>query len=329
MNEHSILYSAAMVPPILDGTKTMTRRVIAGLPPAWQPSRRPESWGPQAADDRWPFFDLGDPVGTVGTTFRCPYGHPGDRLVMLTTWATEQRYDRVKPTDLHPAASIWSLWDGPTKPAWCGRLRPGRFLPSRMRDLMPRAEVVEVRPERVQDISESDAAAEGLTLDLCERLFLAAAGRLKPTVACYVEDADGNDLSLDGDLCETCAQKVARQEKGVVRRQGCPESDGPAYCDACQRPLVMSLSEFAIDTELLFNGDANEVPHYPASGLDAAIAAMIAGGLGDRRQRHVGRLLQIGFATLWDAINAKRGHPWAGNPWTWVITFRRVVEAMK
>lgn len=30
------------------------------------------------------------------------------------------------------------------------------------------------------------------------------------------------------------------------------------------------------------------------------------------------------FATLWDSINAKRGFPWALNPWVWVIEFRRL-----
>ena len=26
--------------------------------------------------------------------------------------------------------------------------------------------------------------------------------------------------------------------------------------------------------------------------------------------------------TLWDSINAKRGYPWASNPWVWVLEFR-------
>lgn len=30
------------------------------------------------------------------------------------------------------------------------------------------------------------------------------------------------------------------------------------------------------------------------------------------------------FRTLWDSINAARGHGWNENPWTWAITFGRV-----
>jgi len=32
------------------------------------------------------------------------------------------------------------------------------------------------------------------------------------------------------------------------------------------------------------------------------------------------------FASLWELINAKRGHGWDANPWVWAITFRRVGE---
>jgi hypothetical protein len=30
---------------------------------------------------------------------------------------------------------------------------------------------------------------------------------------------------------------------------------------------------------------------------------------------------KMAYAELWDAINAKRGHFWASNPWVWVIEF--------
>lgn len=28
------------------------------------------------------------------------------------------------------------------------------------------------------------------------------------------------------------------------------------------------------------------------------------------------------YAKLWDSINAGRGHPWASNPWVWVVVFK-------
>lgn len=32
------------------------------------------------------------------------------------------------------------------------------------------------------------------------------------------------------------------------------------------------------------------------------------------------------FGDLWDDINAKRGHPWASNPWVWVVEFKKVKD---
>lgn len=30
------------------------------------------------------------------------------------------------------------------------------------------------------------------------------------------------------------------------------------------------------------------------------------------------------FGNLWDKINGKKHHPWAGNPWVWVIEFKKI-----
>lgn len=32
----------------------------------------------------------------------------------------------------------------------------------------------------------------------------------------------------------------------------------------------------------------------------------------------------LGFIDTWDALNAKRGHPWDANPWVWVVEFKKV-----
>ncbi|MBW2037430.1 MAG: hypothetical protein JRI41_08130 [Deltaproteobacteria bacterium] len=33
------------------------------------------------------------------------------------------------------------------------------------------------------------------------------------------------------------------------------------------------------------------------------------------------------FASLWDSLNAKRGHYWKSNPWAWCISFERIDHA--
>lgn len=33
---------------------------------------------------------------------------------------------------------------------------------------------------------------------------------------------------------------------------------------------------------------------------------------------------KVEFGKLWDAINKRRGFPWASNPWVWVVRFKRI-----
>lgn len=147
MKERPILFSGEMVRAILDGRKTVTRRVCkfnaAGrlkLPGS------PKNW------------HRDDPDAVQA----CPYGQPGDRLVFLSTWAAPKEYDKVKPSRLPKDVKIWTLFDVTEKPPWAGRRRPGRFMPKWMRPRMPKGEVTGVRVERVQDITEEDAKAEGV-----------------------------------------------------------------------------------------------------------------------------------------------------------------------
>lgn len=56
------------------------------------------------------------------------------------------------------------LWwdDGSPKPEWAGKSRPAMFFPKHLYPLAPQARCVAVKAERVQDISEEDAIAEGI-----------------------------------------------------------------------------------------------------------------------------------------------------------------------
>lgn len=148
MRERPILFSAPMVRAILDGTKTQTRQVVKP-----QPVR----------------------IGVNAVMHEpCPYGQLGDRLWVREAWADltathGQRWERrnaetgLYERGVHPFA--WYRADGDQPDAGGGTTPPERWRPSIH---MPRwasrisLEVTGLRVERLQDISEADAIAEGV-----------------------------------------------------------------------------------------------------------------------------------------------------------------------
>lgn len=148
-NERPILFSGAMVRAILDGKKTQTRRVVKPQPPAdWVPSP-------------WPYD------GAAWSDRRCPYGAPGDRLWVRETWAPISPDEERRPIRecrieyrADTSAARPGGWDEDTDDPEAARWRPSIHMPRWASRLT--LEVTGVRVERVQDISEDDARAEGV-----------------------------------------------------------------------------------------------------------------------------------------------------------------------
>jgi hypothetical protein len=159
MRERPILFSGEMIRAILAGRKSQTRRVIRPQPPTLSLLLDAYDGGPQ-----WNFWTEDKRVCNNLPMWQCPYGVPGDRLVFLCAWAAPKKYNHIKPSRLPRNVRIWSLFDGEPKPKWCGRSRPGRFMPLWLRARMPKGELTEIRVQRVQEISEEDAKAEGADL---------------------------------------------------------------------------------------------------------------------------------------------------------------------
>lgn len=144
MKERPILFKAEMVRAILSGKKTQTRRALK-LP-------RGCSWyeGLGGEHDGW-WEDSAHPEGWWHVSeMRCPYGQPGDRLWVRETWfdAESALHSCVlyKASDDHPSNEV--VWRSPIHmPRWASRIL---------------LEVASVRVERLQDISEVDAIAEGM-----------------------------------------------------------------------------------------------------------------------------------------------------------------------
>jgi len=146
VKERPILFSADMVRAILDGRKTQTRRVVKGDPNLvrWMPIQinRNQGWE----------NEHGNPIN-------CPYGQGGDRLWVKETWATTEQ-SGVHKSD---AEIIYRATDPDweTIEGWCWK--PCIFMPrwaSRI-DL----EITSIHVERLQDITEMDAIAEGMMFE--------------------------------------------------------------------------------------------------------------------------------------------------------------------
>lgn len=156
--ERPILFSGEMVRAILDGRKTQTRRVI---------KRQPISVEHHSAFQR-PGLHTLHYFGQMERV-KCPYGVPGDRLWVRETWqphvesggedyGIRYRADqcfRMADNNAEFHNKIVLLNGDPCEDKW----RPSIHMPRWASRIT--LEVTEVRCERLQDISYSDAVAEG------------------------------------------------------------------------------------------------------------------------------------------------------------------------
>jgi hypothetical protein len=176
MNEKPILFSGEMVRAILDSRKTQTRRVIKPMSKKQAKWLTPElintvphgemlggGWQmhhPHAdTDDLGVYVKYDSPLGWV----KCPYGKPGDLLWVRETWASHEYMDDTKPSEFTEGAQMLPVWyraNNQMHNVNQGKWRPSIFMPRWASRITLR--VTDVRVERVQDISEADARAEGV-----------------------------------------------------------------------------------------------------------------------------------------------------------------------
>lgn len=198
MSERPILFSISMVQALLEGRKTQTRRIVKGFPleaihflvGSDQDAEIMHSELP-ITDDlfyEWVDGDLrfssSDYPEEGYVSVNCPFGLVGDQLWVRETWHVE------------PDVEGWSMNDNEPCIGWIGYKAGGSkevtapnfdavqrcfpkgevdwdFLPNDWRPsiFMPRwasriqLEIMNIRIERLNDISEDDAKAEGMIAD--------------------------------------------------------------------------------------------------------------------------------------------------------------------
>lgn len=176
-----IIFSGSMVRALLTGTKTQTRRVVK-LP------RERGAWEPTTIGGAGVHTSRGEPFAeqsaawntATGRVIACPYGSPGGSLYVKETWkpvarregAEHLRYGVAFAAD---GAVVWQ--SAPTRVLGSGPLpalhvgAPTRWRsPLHLRRYNSRItlEVVSVRLERLQAITEEDARAEGVQRLTCD-----------------------------------------------------------------------------------------------------------------------------------------------------------------
>lgn len=169
MKERPILFSTEMVKAILDGRKTMTRRIVKPQPP--------EDWGVKGLHifcdgNYFPIvidkhgneepgtqcFGAYDEEGIWGV--KCLYGQISDVLWVRETYEIYQgKYKEHHGMVMYKASEKVSIEDGNKfgeKPKW----RPSIFMPKSASRISLR--ITNIRVERLNDISEEDAKKEGV-----------------------------------------------------------------------------------------------------------------------------------------------------------------------
>jgi len=174
--ERPILFSAPMVRALLDGRKTQTRRAIKPQPYIDERGNVcvPNKKGGHTMYGQRPD---GEPQWDSFKQWRCPYGVPGDLLWVREAWAAQEAFDHLSPSDI---GKVWAEEHGePSCPiryaadGKCNDWSPEQWQESplgktRVSIHMPRwasritLRITDVRVERLQEISEGDAEAEGV-----------------------------------------------------------------------------------------------------------------------------------------------------------------------
>lgn len=156
MKERPILFSTEMVRAILDGRKTMTRRVVK-FPsvPEWHDW----DYDPYEIVERWPYRHYQSKDKENNSALKSPYGQIGDVLWVRETYEIYQgKYKEHHGMVIYKASEKVSIEDGNKfgeKPKW----KPSIFMPRSASRISLR--ITNIRVERLNDITPNDCVQEG------------------------------------------------------------------------------------------------------------------------------------------------------------------------
>jgi hypothetical protein len=148
ITERPILFQTEMVQAILEDRKTQTRRILKSI----RPVEEFEVVHKVAENDFWIGVLKGHFMGHSSTRMKSPYGQPGDLLWVKEThqFGNGKVYFKANLTEqvANEVSSLGAKW------------KPSIHMPKYASRIWLMVE--DVRVERLQDITEEDAIAEGV-----------------------------------------------------------------------------------------------------------------------------------------------------------------------
>lgn len=174
VKERPILFSAPMVRAILEGRKTVTRRAVKGFQIPTEDTAIPigdrQRWSAIGQrDPRYGFCVFGSTEAECAKELEeyapCRYGRRGDRLWVRETFGLQVRHygggagEHIVYRATNPHAIYCKSAEGQEYPV---KWKPSIHMPRHSSRIL--LEITGVRVERLQDISEEQAKAEGVRL---------------------------------------------------------------------------------------------------------------------------------------------------------------------
>lgn len=142
MKERPVLFSTPMIKAILNNSKTQTRRTV----------KFPRDFDGKEVFDNSPFGLKYTRADTTLWRLFCKYGQIGNILWVRETW-------NIQRNNADPMEDFYCY--KADNPNYLPKWKPSIFMPKEACRI--RLLITDVRVERVQDISEEDAKAEGAT----------------------------------------------------------------------------------------------------------------------------------------------------------------------
>ena len=186
--ERPILFSAPMVRAILDGRKTQTRRALPmngtgvdnpalriheGVVQQFVSAKTATAIYGKPHDGGWITCVAGAGKRGAGNPLRCPYGEPGDRLWVREAFSrpvfgdcTDQSFPLASMpvayradvgVEVFAVGRNWTMRDH-----WC-KWHPSIHMPRELSRIT--LEITDVRVQRLMQIDDKDALAEGVASD--------------------------------------------------------------------------------------------------------------------------------------------------------------------